>query len=306
LLGLSLLAVAAHCRRHPAPEVAADSPPPPRPLRLSVVEVVSATVEPASAGDLDRAALQALITRKLEASGLLALPSPSGPPAPPAPALPKLRVLLRAAAELVEVGDKGKVQTSIALRLDTRPSDAPGALNEELAGSGEAEFSARAGTPRRAVVQSTTERTLGDLLDGFLARERLRIAAPAELHALIRQPGPLREDAVRQIGSRRLRGEVPYLLELLHDDTESLRDAALGALLALREPRAVRELTHSRSMTDRREMRKILDALAALGGDEARDYLSFVAEGHTDDEIRTMAAEARDRLERRRDAGAAR
>jgi len=39
-------------------------------------------------------------------------------------------------------------------------------------------------------------------------------------------------------------------------------------------------------------MRKILDAIATLGGGEARDYLSFVAETHDDEEIRTMAAEA--------------
>jgi hypothetical protein len=43
-------------------------------------------------------------------------------------------------------------------------------------------------------------------------------------------------------------------------------------------------------------MRKIVDAIATLGGSEARDYLSFVAETHDDEEIRAMAKEALERL----------
>jgi hypothetical protein len=49
-------------------------------------------------------------------------------------------------------------------------------------------------------------------------------------------------------------------------------------------------------MRDTREMRKVLDAIAALGGQEAKDYLAFVAETHDDEEIRVMAAEALERL----------
>jgi hypothetical protein len=45
-------------------------------------------------------------------------------------------------------------------------------------------------------------------------------------------------------------------------------------------------------MKDRREMRKIIDALASLGGQEATDYLSFVADAHEDEEIRNMAKSA--------------
>jgi hypothetical protein len=51
-------------------------------------------------------------------------------------------------------------------------------------------------------------------------------------------------------------------------------------------------------MKDSREMRKIVDALAALGGQEAADYLSFVADAHDDEEIRNMAKAALLRLKR--------
>ena len=56
-------------------------------------------------------------------------------------------------------------------------------------------------------------------------------------------------------------------------------------------------------MRDQREMRKILDAIAVLGGHEAAEYLGFVADGHDDPEIREMAAEAKKRLLRKNTEG---
>jgi HEAT repeat protein len=92
---------------------------------------------------------------------------------------------------------------------------------------------------------------------------------------------------------------VPTLLKLLSSEDESVRDAALGALVELRERRAVSEIAKQRSMRDQREMRKILDAIATLGGDEAIEYLSFVADAHEDEEIKGMAKQALERLKRR-------
>ena len=77
-----------------------------------------------------------------------------------------------------------------------------------------------------------------------------------------------------------------------------MRDAALGALIAIGDRRAVTALTSTRSLRDRREMRKIIEAIAILRRHEALDYLSFVAATHDDDEIRAEAARPR-RLERR-------
>jgi hypothetical protein len=45
-------------------------------------------------------------------------------------------------------------------------------------------------------------------------------------------------------------------------------------------------------------MMKILDAIASIGGDEARDYLAFVAQSHDDQEIRDVAKAASERLQR--------
>jgi hypothetical protein len=294
-----LLASALECRRRPVSP--GGAPPALRPLALSVLEVRNAVLESPGAVPVDAEALKRVIRQRMEASGLVVSP-PVTAATPPAA---QLRIVAQVSAEIVEVADKGKVESSVAIRLDTRPSDAPGAMNEELSAAGEGTFTVDSATRRAELAQRTIERTVNDLLDGFLARMRLQIVSADELRALVRKDGPLREDAVRQVGIRQMKEEAPYLLTLLHHDTESVRDAALGALLALGDARTVHELTRSRSMKDRREMRKILDAIAALGGDEARDYLNFVAEGHTDEEIRSMAAEARDRLARKHDAGAA-
>ena len=46
-------------------------------------------------------------------------------------------------------------------------------------------------------------------------------------------------------------------------------------------------------------MRKIIQAIADLGPQEADEYLSFVAATHDDDEIRAEAAAARARMQKR-------
>lgn len=260
--------------------------------------------------------LQDRLRDRLAHSGLFAAPTAdAGSP----PAL--VRVRGEIAVDGAEVEDKGVARASVRLWLDTRPSDAPGAIEETLAAEGEQIYPIRrppvakrgragsGGLPeaeKRALFAKLVDRVAVDLLDGFLAREKLRTAPePAVRAALRADGGDLQEAAIRIAGERRLRDEVPVLLELLDNPSESVRDAALGALIQIGDRRAVTALTKSRSMRDRREMRKILDAIATLGGDEALDYLSFVAASHDDEELRALATAAKSRLERRqRDAGA--
>src|SRR5207237_707140 len=116
-------------------------------------------------------------------------------------------------------------------------------------------------------------------------RARLPRATAAEIHAAIAADGgssPIREEAIRLAGARGLTSEAPGLLALLDDPEESIRDAALGALIALRDQRAVAQLARHRSLRDKREMTKILEAISQIGGEEAEQYLSFVADAHED------------------------
>lgn len=207
------------------------------------------------------------------------------------------------ATEAVEVGAKGEAHASVRLRLDGRSSEAPGELSFDLAGEGTERYAiprVRSGSAQAAIFDGLVLRVAGDLVDGFVVHRRLHdgpVAAVAA--ALAADGGELRDEAIRTVGERKLQQEAPLLLKLLSDPDESTRDAALGALIALGDRRAVTELARTRSLRDRHEMRKIIEAIAILGGQEADDYLSFVAATHDDDEIRAAAGAARARLQRR-------
>jgi hypothetical protein len=326
LIVWSLIAGGVACRRGSAPPTASSSSSaaaPSPPLSLGAVTVRDVTTSGVLPEPLDLGALQDQLQGRLAASGIFAVGAPD---AGAARAL--VRVHVDVSVDGAEVEDKGVARATVRLRLDTRPSDVPGALDEDLAGEGEQIYPIRsaasakrggaAGDKRRgalgaspsaaekrALFAKLVSRVGGDLLDGFIARERLRTATAETIHAALRADGgDLQEQAIRIAGERKLGDEVPVLLELLEHPNETVRDAALGALIQIGDRRAVTALTKTRSMRDRREMRKILEAISTLGGDEALDYLSFVAASHDDEEIRALAAAAKGRLERRQGAKA--
>jgi hypothetical protein len=227
-----------------------------------------------------------------------------------APAGAAARVRASVGTEVVEAGAVGEARAVVGLQLDDGRSEAPDGVSFKLQGRGSERYAipkpARKGAAaapapaRAAILNRLVLRIAGDLIDGYLARRQLERGPPAVVHAALQADGgELREEAIRAVGERKLRDEAPTLLRLLSDPDEPTRDAALGSLIALGDRRAVSELTRTRSLRDRHEMRKIIEAIAILGGQEADQYLSFVAATHDDDEIRAAAAAARARMERR-------
>jgi hypothetical protein len=295
-LGATLLLLAAAaaggCRRN------AGSAAPPRPA-LGVVSVKDVTPEPSAAAALDVGGLERELRARLHATKMFA---DGDAAAGDASAGAVARARVQVATESAEVGDKGVARAHVLVRIDTRPDGSPGAIDEQLEGQGERRY-AVSDRPGPSVYTALVTRVMGDLIDGLAARRRLQDGPPAAVHAALQADGgELREEAIHVAGQRQLRDEVPTLLKLLSDPDEQTRDAALGALIAMRERRAVPELTRRASLRDRREMRKILEAIAILGGQEAEEYLSFVAETHDDEEIRAEAAAAKARLQRHADA----
>lgn len=283
-----------------------SAPPPPKPPVLGTVSVENMTPG-AEGARLDVGAMERDMRAALESSGLFS-PARGGGDRGDGGAGAISRARLAVAVELVEAGTKAEARARVRLHIDTRPSNAPGAVALDLEGQGmepqpprrHARGAEPAGQPPPDPLGPLALRVAKDLLNGFVAKRRLYEGPPSAVHAvLIGEAGELREEAIRVVGERQLREEAPTLLKMLGDDDETTRDAALGSLIALRDRRAVSELTRTRSLRDRREMRKIIEAIAILGGQEAEEYLSFVAASHDDDEIRTEAAAARTRLLRR-------
>ncbi len=196
-----------------------------------------------------------------------------------------------------------EIGVRLRLRIAVRPQGAsPVRFNEDLLATGQVPLPAGEVDHPTESFQRLAERTVEDLLLSYVARQRLWVAKVPEVKsALESRDTDLRVEALRIIGARKLREEVPDILGLLADEDEAVRDAALGALVEMRERSAVKALAESRPMRDVREMRKVLDAIATLGGREATDYLAFVAETHDDEDIRAMAKEALERLKRRPD-----
>ena len=277
-------------------ETAAAPPPAPKPA-LGVVDVQVAAPPDDGTPHLEAGPLEQALREHLLATGLFA---PTGPAA---------RFLARIGTEVVEAGTTGEARAVVGLQLDDGRADLPDGVSFKLEGRGSERYAlpkaARKGPggpapDRAAILNRLVLRIAGDLIDGYVARRQLEGGPPAVVHAALQADGgQLRDDAIRAVGARKLRDEVPTLLKLLSDPDEPTRDAALGSLIALGDRRAVSELTRTRSLRDRHEMRKIIEAIAILGGQEADQYLSFVAATHDDDEIRAEAAAARARLQRR-------
>jgi hypothetical protein len=297
-LALALLLTSVACKRRSG---APDAGPPDLQPALGAVTVNDLTPDEAvpAAARLDATALTAELQDRLRAAGIFAASAGD------AGAQPIARVRVELALEEVSAEGKAAARAQVRFRVDTRPSGLSGQhWNEDVQAGAETIYPLKPAPDRKAVFAKLASRMLGDLAAGYVARQRIWRGGDKEVSAaLAADAGEARAEAIRVVAERRMTGEVPALLKLLSSDEENVRDAALGALVEMRERRAVTEIAKQRSMRDQREMRKILDAIATLGGDEAVEYLSFVADAHEDEEIKAMAKQALERLKRRAGTG---
>jgi hypothetical protein len=293
LLAVTFLAVPA-CKK----KAAVEAGPPDIAPRLGSVTVQDMTAPEAipPSARIDAKALAAELTRQLTGAGIFA---PGGPDA--GADLPLARVRAELAMDDVQAEGKAAARAVVRFRVDTRPAGQSGGhWNEDVQAGAETTYQLTPPPDQKAIFGKLAARTVADLASVYIARQKIWRGGATEVRkALSTDAGELQVEAIRAIAERKITSEVPALLKLLSNEDEAVRDAALGALVELRERRAVSEIAKQRSMRDRREMRKILDAIAMLGGQEAVEYLSFVADAHEDEEIRQMAKQALERLKRR-------
>jgi len=144
-------------------------------------------------------------------------------------------------------------------------------------------------------------RVVDSLTQDLLFQAELAVGPPDKL---VRALTAQQQETSRLIAAedlaaaRQLKEAVPALIQLLRHKDESVADRAIGSLVAIGDRRAVKPLTQLSEFRDTARMAKVLDAIGALGGEEARDYLEFVSTGHEDADIRNLASEALERMKR--------
>lgn len=144
-------------------------------------------------------------------------------------------------------------------------------------------------------------RAADDSLAEIIFQGQLVVAPPAALIKALSEKAPHRlAVAVEMIAQRKIKSAGPRLVQLLQHEDETVSDPAIGALVAIGYQEAVHALTRLSKFNDMERMAKLLDAIGALGGAEAKEYLQFVASGHEDADIKNMAAEALERLSRQK------
>jgi hypothetical protein len=206
---------------------------------------------------------------------------------------------------------RARLHVTIGLEVTTARRLLRGAAHVELEwlGGGEdrdlsetdaCETELAAGVRLPEVAQGAVECALARAASGLIARETLRRGdEKAVLAALGGSDPTLRQAAFGAVADHHLAGAVPALLEVLKSDDVMARDGAIGALVALRDPRAVRPLAELGHFNDLDMMRRVIDAIGAIGGEEARAYLEMVAGGHDVPGIRALAKDALGRMDRR-------
>jgi hypothetical protein len=288
LLGGTAL-VAAGCARRPAP--------PARPILVDV-QIVDRTPAGGPAR-VDVGRLREEVLRIHREAGIFAAALGRAPQ----PGEEPWRMRLELGLDEDARDGRGLARAAVVIRLEPigGPPDAP---RLETQGGAEQPY-ALAAPDINAVYARLVGQLTSDLLRGLLARARLRKAdVPTLVAAIGSAELEVRLGAIAAAAERRERGAVPALIERLGDSEELVRDRTLGALIEIGDRRAVKPLVAQTRFQDLDTMHKIIEAVASLGGDEARSYLELVASGHEDREVRDQAREALDRLRRKEQAAA--
>jgi hypothetical protein len=278
----------AHAPRRVTPDAA------PREERVNVVDLVVAPPQWPSelGGPPDARALADRVLGDLEKSGLFAIRQKD------APAGVRFRPVKLAVGYRVDVAAADKKEPALgramlSIEQAWQDSDEDRAVEEDVVCAKEL----ATGEDPKAVAAALVECATGKATTGLVEKERVRRGdEQAVLTALGSDDPTLREVALAAVADRRIASALDPLVKLLKSDDPPTRDGALGALIALRDPRAVKPIVEIADFDDLAMMRKIIDAVGAIGGDEAKSYLELVEGGHDVPEMRDLAKQALARI----------
>lgn len=302
-LGAALLLVAVGCKgkksaaSHEATRDAGDAGAmsPARPAETVLVsELAIQRVDPTSPVDID----DNLLAREL--GMMLAESEPFAAAAEDVPA-GRLAVPARVVATInYDVVDGGPargraVVVAVEVMIDWKSGErlAPG---ENII----VERPLAAGDRREAVIPEIIEAALFQAGKGLIEKEGLRQADDAAVLAALDVADVDQVAwALDLVAERRLRAALDRAITLLDSGDEPVRAAALRALVSLRDPRAVEPLAKRADFKDPDRLKTIIEAVTAIGGDDAAQFLELVAD-HPDADVRQRASEGLERIKKSR------
>jgi len=224
-----------------------------------------------------RADLEAAVKGRLGAAGFVLHDGSGREPAPEG--------AIRLALELT-AAQGAPVRVGVLLQVRRRSDPAPASYQVNAVGEGSS-------------AQGALEKAIERVLRG--ARLQLLAAAKSDedlVKDLASSDSAVHLSAVRVLTDRRNPAVVQALLDQLgSDDLDEVR-RAIGALVELKERRAVPPLIELGSSRDLGFLLEVLYALGEIGGDEAQAYLYTVAQGHDQAAVREVAQQALDELSR--------
>lgn len=104
--------------------------------------------------------------------------------------------------------------------------------------------------------------------------------------------------ALDLVAERRQVELLDAVVATLASPEPTIRNRSLGTLVELGDARAVDALAKRAAFGDHELMRMVIEAVSALGGEDAREYLEFVASGHPDETLRELARDGLERVQR--------
>ena len=192
--------------------------------------------------------------------------------------------------------DSAKPRAFVALELVVLP-DPAGAAAEELPAKDNVivEKPLSKAIHGAALVEVLTEQAelaidLG--VQSLLKKEAMRTDTAGELAEAVKRADDASFWALEIIGDRKAHDALDAVIGALRGDDRDLADASISVLVALGEPAAVSALTENIDFQNYERVRVIIEASAALGGEDAAEFLEFVASGHPDPTIKARAEEA--------------
>jgi hypothetical protein len=149
-------------------------------------------------------------------------------------------------------------------------------------------------------------RAVEDTIKSLVAKYRVPKLPVDALVAMIRSQtdggadGDRRLVATGELAERRDAAHFDLFVALLKDDDPAVARRAIGALVALKNARAVNPLIDFAARKDPQTLREVIYALGDLGGAKAEAFLWTLEKGHEHPAIRLAAHEAIDLLKKKR------